>query len=130
MSQVCVYKPEPDLTRRLPRTRVGFVRRGASPQPRIVKSRGRSFKNSSWSGPGLVQVWFWLVQVWFRFGSGLVQVWFRFGSGLVQVGSGLVQVWFRSGSGLVQVWFRFGSGLVQVWVQVDFMLASISGFSG
>ena len=63
-------------------------------------------------------------------GSGLVQVWFRFGSGLVQVGSGpgrdakncqiawevlqkqlLVQVWFWFGSGLVlmaQVWFRFG----------------------
>ena len=40
-----------------------------------------------------------MVQVWFRFGSGLVQVWFRFGSGLVQV-------WFRFGSKLT---IRFGS---------------------
>ena len=52
----------------------------------------------SWSGSGLVWVWFRFL-VWSRF------VWFRF-----------VLLVLRSGSGLVHVWFRFwgGSGLVQV----------------
>ena len=59
---------------------------------------GSGLVQLSWSGSGLVWVWF-RFSVWYRF------VWFRF------------VVWvLRSGSGLVHVWFRFwgGSGLVQV----------------
>ena len=56
----------------------------------------------------LKQTWVWsscLVQVWFKFGSGLVQVcWSRSGSVLVQVWD--PPVWLRS----AQVWFKFGSG--------------------
>ena len=58
-----------------------------------------------------MQVWFWLVQVWFRFGLG-----FAFGvQNGFRSGRGLGQVWFRFGSGLVQDWSRFAADFVQVW---------------
>ena len=67
----------------------------------------------------------------------VVQVGFRFGSGLARLGAKAVQIGFRFGSGLVQVWlgfgqrrFRLGSGSVQVWLGFGprrFRLGSGSG---
>ena len=72
-------------------------------------------------GTGMVQVWYrygticyrygtGIDHVWYRYGTGMVQVWYRCGTGMVQYVTGMVQVWYRYGTSMVQVWYRYGTG--------------------